>query len=105
MKKINIRTSEVEERSEHQCTSGRGKDFDCPLCPHGKDEETYCGICDHIGSENISERYPDETRMFLTATALCSLGIIVNTFGAEEFAVSFILASVSLLVSIIGLIK
>lgn len=31
---------------EHTCTSRCGNDIDCPICPHGKDEETFCEECD-----------------------------------------------------------
>ncbi len=35
----------------HTCTSGCGKDLYCPICPHGKDSETFCNECDKPASE------------------------------------------------------
>lgn len=44
----------------HTCTSDCQKTKDCPLCPHGKDEETYCDECDGIAEKKELETFNQE---------------------------------------------
>lgn len=45
--------------SFHICTSDCQKTKDCPICPHGYDEEHFCSECDEI-AEPVKEKTLDE---------------------------------------------
>ena len=49
-------------QTTHQCTSDCNNTRDCPICPHGYDEENYCEECDET-TEKIMGNKTNENKI------------------------------------------
>lgn len=50
-------TKNQSVKSSHQCTSDCNNTKDCPVCPHGYDEENFCSECDETTERNFESPY------------------------------------------------